>query len=668
MRIFRDITNLPDFKNAVVTIGSFDGVHIGHQKIISRVNQLAREVDGESVLVTFHPHPRKIIFPKDNTLRLLNTLDEKLELCKKYGIDNVVVVPFSIEFSKQSPREYVENFLMKSFHPKYIVIGYDHKFGLNRDGNIDLLKQYTTDNQFSVIEIQKQEIEDIAISSSKIRRALDDGNITEAQMFLGSPYKISGEVVHGDKIGTSIGFPTANITLENSSKLLPKDGVYAVNCNLDGLIKQGMMYIGRRPTLSENQSHKSIEVNIFDFNDDIYGEHICIEIADYIRGDEKFDSLAALQAQLHKDKRDTEAILGKLVPAPPYKKDKVCIAILNYNGEEYLESFLPQVLYSASSPINIAVIDNASTDDSVAYLKEWHPEIQLVELTKNYGFAEGYNQGLKQISAEYIVLLNSDVLVTDHWLDPILKLMDSDKNIAACQPKILSLERKTHFEHAGAAGGYVDTLGYPYCRGRILDFVEEDKGQYDDIVNIDWASGAALVIRNSMYHNFLGLDKDYFAHMEEIDLCWRIRRAGYAIKVVPQSVVYHLGGGTLSYVSPRKVYLNFRNNLVTILKNDSFGKLLWLIPLRLGLDGLAGLKFLSEGDYKATLAIIKAHFAVYGSLGHILRKRALYNRTILKHSISNQSNTGSSQRINQSPIKALLVNYFIKGKRKFSDF
>ena len=660
MKVFRDINKLPRFDNAVITIGSFDGLHRGHQKILARLQQLALEVSGESVLVTFDPHPRKIIFPKDKSLRLLNTIDEKLALCEKFGVDNVVLVPFSVEFSQQSPTEYIEDFLVRSFDPKYIVIGYDHRFGLNRMGDVFLLREHSHKHGFDIIEIVKQEVEDIAISSSKTRDALQKGNVRRAQSYLGYNYHLSGRVIHGDKIGASIGFPTANVQLASTDKLIPKDGVYAVRCSISGLPVDGMMYIGRRPTVRDDQKHKSVEVNLFDFDDDIYGEDIHIDLISHIRDGEKFDSLHKLKLQLQIDQEASLKVLAKLSSKPSAVRDQVCIAILNWNGQEYLESFLPQVLHSASSPIKIAVIDNASTDGSVQYLKEWHPEVEVVELTTNYGFAEGYNRGLQQLEAKYFVLLNSDVLVTENWLDPILAAMDADKNLAATQPKILSLEEKTHFEHAGAAGGYVDALGYPYCRGRLMDHTEEDQGQYDDAVDIDWATGAAMIVRSDVYQNFLGLDKDYFAHMEEIDLCWRIRRAGYSIKVIPESTIYHLGGGTLDYINPRKIYLNFRNNLATLLKNESVGKLLWLFPLRLVLDGVAGLKYTLSGNGKAMVAIIRAHFTVYGTFGHILRKRAVYNNIIAKYKVGDAVPS-------RSKVKSILANYYLLGKKRYQD-
>jgi len=659
MRIFRDTHTLPNFKNAVITIGSFDGVHRGHQKIIRRINHLSKEINGESILITFDPHPRKIIYPKDNTLELLNTLEEKIALCEKYGVDNLVIVPFSIEFSQQHPREYIEKFLLEKFNPSYVVIGYDHKFGLNREGNIDLLKSYESEGEFKVVQIEKQELEDITISSTKIRNALKSNDILTANSFLNHPYKLTGVVEHGDKIGKTIGYPTANIKIEEAHKLIPRNGVYAVKCNIEGLERNGMMYIGSRPTLEGSISKRKIEVNIFEFDQDIYKKPIEIEILHSIREDQKFDSLDELKDQLAKDKQTSLQLLD-FDANKIETKDNVCIAILNYNGERYLESYLPSVLYSASTPINIAVIDNASTDDSVQYLEEWHPEVQIIELTDNFGFAEGYNRGMRYVDSEYTVILNSDVQVTKNWLDPILKTMDDNPEIAIVQPKILSLEQKDHFEYAGASGGFIDSLGYPFCRGRIFDSVEEDKGQYDDVIDIDWASGAAMVVRTSVFKNLGGFDGDYFAHMEEIDFCIRARKAGYKIVVEPSSIVYHLGGGTLDYGNPRKVYLNFRNSIFTLFKNEPTGKLLWKLPLRLLLDGVAGVKFLSSGDFASIGAIIKAHWSFFATIGKWTKKRNTYKKLIQKYSTGKTIKTSNYST-------SIVVDYYLKRKKTFSQ-
>jgi len=657
MRIFRDIDELPKFNNAVITIGSFDGVHRGHQKIIKRINHLAKEIDGESIIITFDPHPRKIIYPKDKSLELLNSLDEKIELIESFGVDNLVIVPFSVEFSQQPPREYVEKFLLRCFNPAYIVIGYDHRFGLNREGNIDLLEEYSEDHNFKLIQIKKQELEDITISSTKIRTALKSGDIDEANQFLNHNYKITGMVAHGDKIGKTIGYPTANIEMEESSKLIPQEGVYSVSCEVEGLSKNGMMYIGTRPSISGVVHKQKVEVNIFDFDDNIYGKAIEVSVLKRIRGDQKFDSLDELKKQLAKDKI---AVLDSLnVPVfDASQQDRVCVAILNWNGEEFLESYLPQVLYSSNEPINIAVIDNASDDDSIPYLQDWHPEVKLIELPENYGFAEGYNRGMKYIDSTYTVILNSDASVKTGWLDPILAAMDADSSLAICQPKILSLEEKTHFEYAGASGGFLDGLGYPYCRGRVFDNLEEDNGQYDEEMDIDWASGAAMVVRTDVFKKLGGFDNDYFAHMEEIDFCIRARKCGYKIKVIPQSVVYHLGGGTLDYSSPRKVNLNFRNSLYTLYKNESGGSLFWKLPLRLVLDGVAGLKFLTEGKVSNIKAIIGAHWTFFSQIPKLNKKRKGIKDLVQKHKIG-------APTPNSSFSSSIVADYYIRGKKTF---
>lgn len=657
MRIFRDISDLPKFKNAVITIGSFDGMHRGHQKLIKRINHLAKEVDGESVIITFDPHPRSIIYPKDKSLDLLNTLDEKIDLCETFDIDNLVIVPFSVEFSQQHPREYVENFLLRSFDPAYVVIGYDHRFGLNREGNIDLLQEYARERGFEVIQIKKQELEDITISSTKIRNALKVGDIDVANQFLNHSYQISGEVVAGDQIGNTIGYPTANIEVEERTKLIPADGVYAVRCEIEGLEKTGMMYIGVRPSIDKPTKERKIEVHIFDFDQNIYGKHLEVTIEARIRGDMKFESLDALKLQLKQDQSDVEDYFS-IEPTTAEEQDNVCIAILNYNGEEYLESYLPQVLYSSADPINVCVIDNNSTDESVSYVQDWHPEMQLVQLQKNFGFAEGYNRGLKYVDAKYTVILNSDVLVTTNWLDPILRDMEANPDIAIVQPKILSLEERTKFEYAGASGGFLDTLGYPYCRGRIFDTVEADRGQYDEMIDVDWASGAAMVVRTEVFKNLGGFDADFFAHMEEIDFCIRASKCGYQIKVQPQSVIYHLGGGTLDYASARKVQLNFRNSLYTMVKNMRVGELMWKLPARLILDGMAALKYLLDGKWSSILAIFKAHWEFFMTLPSAWKKR----KTIAE--ITTKYHTGKTLPKRSRPT-SIVWQYYALGRRTY---
>lgn len=659
MNIYRNIKDLPRFKNAVITIGSFDGVHVGHQKILARVNSLAQEIDGESVVITFYPHPRKVVDHGDSDISVLNTLDEKMALLNKFGIQNVVVVPFSFEFSRQAPREYVENFIISTFNPAYIVIGYDHRFGLNRAGNIDMLKEYESSAKFKVIEIPKQEIDDITISSTKIRKALIAGDINEANMFLNEAYLLTGKVIHGDKLGSKLGYPTANLQIAEKDKLIPKQGVYAVKIDIDDVMFEGMMYIGKRPTVAD-QMTVNIEINIFDFNQNIYEKTIRIHILKFLRSDIKFDGLEELKKQLHLDEKN--AILAiEEISNNARVKAKITIAVLNYNGVELMESYLPMLDYSSSKyEVDIIVIDNKSDDLSVDYLREWHPEIKVIELSKNYGFAEGYNKGLKNIETEYVAILNSDVLVTDNWLDSIINEMDKDTSLAAVQPIILSQEEKTKYEYAGAAGGFMDILGYPFCRGRIFDTVEKNDGQYPEDIEVFWASGAAMICRTKVFKNIGGFDGGFFAHQEEIDLCWRMKSAGYKIKCLTSSKVYHLGGGTLDYQNPKKDFYNFRNNLYMLTKNEQLSKLLWLIPFKLVLDGIAGIKFIFGGKPASTVSIIKAHLSYYKHLPLVIERRNWESEKI------------NATRINRSNLKgrfskSVVYSYFIERKKTFGE-
>jgi GT2 family glycosyltransferase len=300
--------------------------------------------------------------------------------------------------------------------------------------------------------------------------------------------------------------------------------------------------------------------------------------------------------------------------------DKIAVVILNWNGQKFLEQFLPKAIkYSSLSKIIVA--DNQSTDDSVVYVKEHFPEVIIVQNPSNNGFAGGYNVALKQVNAEYYVLLNSDVEVTEQWLEPIIALMDSNKNIAACQPKILDYNHKHLFEYAGAAGGFIDKYGYPFCRGRVFNDLEEDKNQYNDSVEVFWATGACMFVRAEAFWKVGGFDGDYFAHMEEIDLCWRLKNIGYQIYAEPKSLVYHVGGGTLHKISPTKTYLNFKNNLTTFTKNSSPRFLFFKILYRMVLDGVAAYKFLFEGKGAHFIAVVKAHISFYAHLASTLKKR-----------------------------------------------
>lgn len=286
---------------------------------------------------------------------------------------------------------------------------------------------------------------------------------------------------------------------------------------------------------------------------------------------------------------------------------KVSVVILNWNGVDMLREFLPSVVdCSQGEEIEICVADNASEDTSLAMLRAEFPMVRLIELDQNYGFAEGYNRALAQVDAEYVVLLNSDVEVTPHWLEPLLDYMDAHPETAACQPKLLSWHRKEYFEYAGASGGFIDRYGYPFCRGRILDVVEKDEGQYDTVMQVMWATGAAFLIRLSDYREAGGLDGRFFAHMEEIDLCWRLRSRGRRIVCIPQSVVYHVGGATLKKDNPRKTFLNFRNNLLMLYKNLPDEELNRVLCVRGVLDRVAALVFFLKGDRENARAVVQA--------------------------------------------------------------
>ena len=331
----------------------------------------------------------------------------------------------------------------------------------------------------------------------------------------------------------------------------------------------------------------------------------------------------------------------------------VAIVILNWNGRSFLEQFLPSVMGSTYSNFSCVVADNASTDDSVEFVKQKYPNIQILLNATNEGFAQGYNTALKQVKADYYVLLNSDVEVTPGWIEPIVALMESNQKIAACQPKLLAFHHRDQFEYAGASGGWIDAFGYPFTRGRVLDFCEQDLGQYDTAVPCFWATGAALFVRSQVYHELGGLDGSFFAHQEEIDLCWRMQLAGYQVYVQPASVVYHVGGGTLPRGNARKVYLNFRNNLIMMAKNMPWGELLWKLPIRFALDAVAAWKGLMEGNRGYWWAIARAHF-------HFMYWFILGKRETPK--------IRKPKKVNAGWYRGLMIwSYYVLGKRRFNE-
>jgi GT2 family glycosyltransferase len=300
---------------------------------------------------------------------------------------------------------------------------------------------------------------------------------------------------------------------------------------------------------------------------------------------------------------------------------EVAVVILNYNGRNFLKQFLPSVI-QFSGKAKIIVADNGSTDDSIQLLEtEFASDVEVIKTGRNRGYCGGYNFALSKTEAEYFVLLNSDVEVTKGWLEPVIDLLKSDTLIAAAQPKILSFHEKTKFEYAGAAGGFIDAIGYPFCRGRIFSELEEDHGQYNDVRQIFWATGACLFIKAEIFKKLGGLDEEFFAHMEEIDLCWRLNRAGYKVYYQGESEVYHVGGGTLSSSNPRKTHLNFRNGLSLLIKHLPLGKLLWKLPVRLALDWFAAGLFLVKGKPADSKAVLRAHLDFFKNLRSDIAKR-----------------------------------------------
>ena len=331
---------------------------------------------------------------------------------------------------------------------------------------------------------------------------------------------------------------------------------------------------------------------------------------------------------------------------------KVAVVILNYNGKKWLENFLPNVLqYCLYDWCEVIVADNASTDDSIEFLLKEYPSLKLILLDKNTGYAGGYNRALAQVNSEYYVLLNSDVALQENWLLPLVEFMDKNLEVGAIQPVIRSYNEPHKFEYAGASGGFIDYLGYPFCRGRIFDSIEIDHQQYNETIECHWASGACLFIRRDIFNKAGKLDDDFFAHMEEIDLCWRVRMLGYKIYTITNSHVFHVGGGTLPQGNPRKTYLNFRNSLYMIFKNEIGWKMPFKIYARLVLDGLAGAQaLLLKGNVQDVIAILKAHFHFYMAIPGLLKKR----KYIQKSSVSSYSSS-------------IVLKHFLFNKKYFSE-
>ena len=334
---------------------------------------------------------------------------------------------------------------------------------------------------------------------------------------------------------------------------------------------------------------------------------------------------------------------------------KTAVVILNWNGirHKHLSTFLPNVIRHSRQDAEVIVADNHSDDGSVNWMKEKYPDIRLIENPTNAGFATGYNLALRQVEADYYVLLNSDIEVTENWIRPVIDMMEKDHSIAACQPKILSQtpEYRNEFEYAGAAGGFIDKYGYPFCRGRIFQTLERDHGQYDDSREIFWATGACMFVRADLYHKLGGLDDDFFAHMEEIDLCWRLKNEGYRIMYCGDSQVHHVGGGTLPKKYPKKTYLNFRNNLTLLFKNMPRKRLLKVYIARIVLDSIAALKFLAEGSFLSFIAVTRAHFS-------FLRT---YRKTMAKRRLTHKKTVSLVYNGN------IVFNYYLGGKKHFSQ-
>lgn len=338
-------------------------------------------------------------------------------------------------------------------------------------------------------------------------------------------------------------------------------------------------------------------------------------------------------------------------------KIETAVVLLSYNSLPLVQKFLPKIVQTVPNrtDIEIYVVDNASTDDTSAFVKLNFPNVKLIRFEKNVGFTGGYLKSLAQIEAKNFVLISSDIEVAENWFQPAIDLLNSSDDIACVQPKIMSFDRRKEFEYAGAAGGYIDALGYPFCRGRLINVLEEDHGQYDEVSEIFWASGACLFIKSEAWKVAEGFDKDFFAHMEEIDLCWRLKGMGYRIMYQPESKIYHMGGFVIKYGSPQKIFRNHRNNLLMLIKNLPTTQLIWKIPLRLLLDHAAALSMLKEKNPEGSMQVFKAHLDILQNLGMWLDKRKQVQ--------------ASKKKVNNVGIfhHSMIVSFFMKGKKKFSE-
>jgi len=336
--------------------------------------------------------------------------------------------------------------------------------------------------------------------------------------------------------------------------------------------------------------------------------------------------------------------------------DTVAIVVLSYNGKDLLHKFLPPIIATAPAYAKVYVIDNASIDGTYVWLQANFPNITIVRLQVNKGFTNGYVEGLKSISAKYYVLISSDVEVSPNWVEPIIQQMEADPTVGLAQPKIKSYNNKTQYEYSGAAGAYIDSLGYPFCRGRVFFTIEEDNGQYDDIAEVFWCSGACMFIRADVYHQLNGFDNDYYAHMEDIDISWRAKNAGYKVIVVPQSIVYHVGGHIISYGSPPKIFRNYKNGLIMMTKNLPAGQLVWKLPIRLLLDITAAYRALFQGNTKEYFAIMKAHLQYFLGIFIWFKKR--------KNARAEISATPNTTGVFKGSV---VWRYFILGRKTFNN-